>query len=147
MVGDEVRRCKARTKRGTRCRRPAQAGGDFCSLPQHGGSGRSPGAPRGNINARSHGFYSEAYTEADLEDIATIAASPDLQDEIALLRVFIRRAVLDGGADLAALSRACGRLTQMVKAQHHLSGDAADGFQQALTEVIEGLTEELGLQL
>lgn len=147
MVGDEVRRCKAKTRRGTRCKRPAQAGSDFCSLPQHGGSGRSPGAPRGNVNARKHGFYSAAYTEADLEDIAAVAASADLAAEIALLRVFMRRAVLDGGADLAALSRACGRLTQMVKAQRVLSGDAASDFQQALNEVLDGLAEELNLSL
>lgn len=147
-MGDEVRQCKAITRSGRRCRRPAKAGSDFCGLPGHGDDRPSTaGAPPGNQNARKHGFYSAAYTEADLADIASVAASPDLADEIALLRVFIRRAVLDGGADLAALSRACGRLTQMVKAQRVLSGGAADDFQQALAEVLIGLEEELNLGL
>lgn len=70
----------------------------------------------------------------------------DLSGEIALLRVFIRRAV-EEGSELAAVSRACGRLTQMLKAQRVLVGEAADEFQRALTEVIAGITEELDLRL
>ena len=147
MVSDEVRQCKATTKRGKRCRRPAQAGSDYCGLPQHGGSGRSPGAPEGNVNARVHGFYSKHLTTEELEDLAVVAAAAaGLEDEIGLLRVRIRRALAEG-CDLDQVSRALGRLTQMLKAQRQISGEAADSFQQALAEVLDGLEEELGLGL
>ena len=151
MVSDERKQCKATTKRGTRCKRLAKAGSDFCGL--HNGSGRRPGAPPGNQNARKHGFYSRIYTEEDLADIASVAAAADLSDEIALLRVFIRRVALEGVETmeapelLSAISRACGRLTQMLKARRQISGEAADDFQQALAEVLDGLAEELDLSL
>jgi hypothetical protein len=151
VVSDERKQCKATTRAGHRCKRLAKVGSDFCGL--HDGSGAQPGAPRGNQNARKHGFYSRIYTEEDLADIASVAATADLSDEIALLRVFIRRVAVEGVETmqapelLSAISRACGRLTQMLKAQRVISGDAADSFQQALAEVLDGLEEELGLGL
>lgn len=138
--------CKATTRKGTRCRRPAQADSDFCSLPQHGGRGLSPGAPAGNRNAQRHGFYAKLFTADEITDLAAVAAAEGLDDEIALLRVRIRRAAT-GGAELNAISRACGRLTQMLKAQQVLSGETMDRFQTAMSEVLAELTEELGLSL
>jgi hypothetical protein len=150
-VGDVRQQCEATTQRGTRCKRLAKAGSRFCGL--HDGSGRKPGAPKGNRNAKKHGLYSQIYSEQDLEDIAAIAAATDLSDEIALLRVLIRNVALEGAGTmqapelLSAISRACGRLTQMLKAQHVLTGGAADDFQQALAEVLDGLEKELNLGL
>jgi uncharacterized protein YjcR len=46
-------RCGAKTRTGTPCRSPAMTNGR-CRM--HGG--KSPGAPKGNANARKHGFYS-----------------------------------------------------------------------------------------
>jgi hypothetical protein len=154
VVSDERKQCKATTKAGHRCKRLAKAGSDFCGLPGHGDDRPSTaGAPPGNRNAVKHGFYSQIYTEEDLADIASVAAAADLSDEIALLRVFIRRVAVEGVETmqapelLSAISRACGRLTQMLKAQRQISGEAADGFQQALAEVLDGLAEELDLGL
>lgn len=52
-------RCGARTRSGCPCRSPAMVNGR-CRM--HGGA--SPGAPKGNRNARKHGRYSaEAVAE------------------------------------------------------------------------------------
>jgi hypothetical protein len=142
----DVRRCKATTRKGTRCKRAAKAGSDFCGLPQHGGSGRSPGAPAGNQNARRTGFYAGLFTAEEVADLAAAAAAEGLDDEIALLRVRIRRAATEG-EDLNAISRACGRLTQMLKAQQVLSGETIDRFQTAMSEVLAELDLELSLSL
>ena len=48
-------RCGARTRSGTPCRSPAVADRKRCRM--HGGAPGS-GAPRGNRNARKHGFWS-----------------------------------------------------------------------------------------
>jgi hypothetical protein len=53
------RRCKARTRQGSRCQSPAMPNGR-CRL--HGG--KSPGAPEGNTNAFKHGRYSAETIEA-----------------------------------------------------------------------------------
>lgn len=144
-MSDEVRQCEANTKRGRRCRRPAKAGSAFCGL--HDGSGARAGAPAGNINARRHGFYSKHLTAEELADLAVVAAqAAGLEDEIGLLRVRIRRA-LEEGIDLDQVGRALQRLTQMLKAQRLLTGEAADRFQETLADVLDGLTDELGLRL
>jgi len=136
--------CKAPTRKGTRCKRSAKAGSDFCGV--HDGSGARPGAPPGNQNARKHGFYAEFYTGEELEDLATAAVAGDLSDEIGLLRVRIRRALREG-VEFDAILRGLGRLTLMLKAQRVISGDAMNEFERAMSEVLTELTEELGLGL
>jgi len=53
----------------------------------------SPGAPRGNLNALKHGFYSAQLKQADLDDLSRLDGEFDLQDEAGLLRVYMRRLV------------------------------------------------------
>jgi glucans biosynthesis protein len=48
-------RCGAKTRRRTPCQAPAIRGKTRCRM--HGGAPGS-GAPKGNQNARKHGFYS-----------------------------------------------------------------------------------------
>jgi hypothetical protein len=60
------RRCGARTRRGSRCQSPTMPNGR-CRL--HGG--KSPGAPKGNINAFKHGRYSAETIEARRKIAAT----------------------------------------------------------------------------
>lgn len=52
-------RCGARLRRGGCCPLPPSPGKRRCF--QHGGA-RNIGAPRGNDNARKHGFFSRAET-------------------------------------------------------------------------------------
>ncbi len=52
-----ARRCGARSRAGAPCRAPAVSGKRRCW--RHGGA-PGTGAPRGNTNARKHGFYSKA---------------------------------------------------------------------------------------
>ncbi len=55
-----ARRCGARSRAGSPCRAPAVSGKRRCW--RHGGAPGS-GAPRGNTNARKHGFYSKSAIE------------------------------------------------------------------------------------
>jgi len=59
-------RCGARTRRMTPCQSPAMPNGR-CRM--HGG--KSPGAPRGNGNARKHGLYT-AKAIAERRDLAEL---------------------------------------------------------------------------
>ncbi len=62
-------RCGARTRAGRPCRSPAMTNGR-CRM--HGG--KSPGAPRGNSNARKHGLYT-ATAIAERRELATLIRS------------------------------------------------------------------------
>jgi hypothetical protein len=51
---------------------------------------RKRGAPLGNLNAFKHGFYSGRFSPAERRSLDE-QASPDLVDEIALVRVAVSR--------------------------------------------------------
>jgi hypothetical protein len=51
---------------------------------------RKVGAPYGNHNALKHGFYSLHFRSGELSDLEAVNAE-GLQDEIAAMRIFIRR--------------------------------------------------------
>lgn len=96
---------------------------------------------------RSRSFYVEQVGEVRPEDLEA-GLNPELQDEILLMRVKIRRLMeLADGVDslptaikvLGALGMACSRLAQLLKTQKLLepqSSQAADALSQALTEVV-----------
>lgn len=113
---------------------------------------RKRGAPRGNRNALKHGFYPRQFKKADLSDLDKANLS-GLQDEITMLRLFIRR-VLELGRDvedlyeaqylLRTVSLAVITLTRLIKTQHWLSsGD--DEVSQALKQALLEVNQEMGL--
>lgn len=57
------------------------------------------GAPKGNLNALKHGFYSERFRTGELDALVKIPKG-SIQNEIAVLRVMTRRvaAMLEEGA-------------------------------------------------
>ena len=54
---------------------------------------RRRGAPTGNQNARTHGFYSSRITEKEQDSLPDAVHLKGLQGEIGLLRLKIRRLV------------------------------------------------------
>jgi hypothetical protein len=90
---------------------------------------RSRGAPRGNHNALKHGLYSKQFQGIDLKGLGTSGAS-DLADDIATLRVYIRRmvhlsqhaaSVTEAINALRVLCLAYVSLARLSKTQHLLS--------------------------
>ncbi len=87
-----------------------------------------PGAPKGNLNALKHGFYSPLFLSSETHDLPAEAAS--LEHEITLLRVMIRRTMqlADGIDDLKeatrlldALGAAAARLANLLRVQKSLA--------------------------
>ncbi len=83
------------------------------------------GAPRGNLNALKHGFYTRRLHKRDLTGVESTDASC-LIEEIALIRVFTRRLIESIGPEsdayelaefLRALCLASSTITRVVKAQ------------------------------
>jgi hypothetical protein len=102
------------------------------------------GAPKGNLNAIKHGFYSRFYKQVETDDITLIKEG--LDDEIVMLRVLIRRAIelSDDTEDkefpgiLNAISLGVSRLGNTMHMNLVLSGKASDisqALMQALTEL------------
>lgn len=156
MRNPDKKRCTALTASGNPCRNYAMPGSAKCrSHRDHELAPRGAGAPAGNQNRRTHGFYSKFLTETDLLDMAT-ATGGDLLDEVAFTRVMVGklsemvghsmegedRDVLTAVKLADALFRGVGRIALLLKAQKALSPDSADAVQ----DVIAGALDELGAQ-
>ena len=55
-------------------------------------SRKPPGAPKGNLNAIKHGFYSRRFRTGESQQLKSLA-EPGLSDEIEMLRLVIRRVI------------------------------------------------------
>ena len=73
------------------CRAWAIRGSDPPLCSAHAGRTVGAGAPPGNLNARTHGFYASAITSDELADVLTYAADTTLDSEIAITRIALRR--------------------------------------------------------
>ncbi|MDR3577853.1 MAG: hypothetical protein P4L50_28655 [Anaerolineaceae bacterium] len=104
---------------------------------------RRRGGQRGNHNALKHGFYAHQFNPADLKDLEKCEFS-GLADEIALLRVQIRRLVALSEQDqtlaeaaftLRVLSLAALAVNRLVRTQHAI-GAQGSGMGDLLSEAL-----------
>lgn len=86
----ESRRCSHRKPDGTQCKAWAVRGSDPPACASHARLALG-GAPAGNLNAATHGFYSPVLRPDELADLVAYADDMSLDDEIALSRVILRR--------------------------------------------------------
>jgi hypothetical protein len=109
---------------------------------------RKRGGQPGNTNALKHGFYSRRFRRIEVQDLVT-ALSPGLMDEIAMLRVVMRRVfdhASEADIDLVAWSDALNilgvastRLARLLRTQKDLgqTDGVSDLLAQAVTRVLK----------
>ena len=114
------------------------------------------GAPKNNVNALKHGFYARQFKATELKDLETIlegGTQANLLDEIAMLRVTIRRTLeLAKGIDdletatkwLSVLGASATRIATLLRTQKLLGSDQP-GL-DAISMAIEQLTQEWHLR-
>jgi uncharacterized protein YjcR len=109
------------------------------------------GAPRGNRNALKHGFYARKFNKEEIKDLDR--RCPELDDEIKLLRVYMRRVAeqadsftsLDQGLEfLRALSLATYTISRLLKSRGALGPPAQDILMQSMDEAIAAIRAERG---
>ncbi len=94
--------------------------------------------------AAARRLYGDLFTPEERDSLDDALLAGDLTHEIELLRVLVHRATL-AGESIENISRAMGRLGQMLRVQHVLSGDAARGLDAALAKVLEEIGAEIGV--
>lgn len=150
-------KCTAKTKKGSPCKASAIRDSHPPLCSSHSQKNKGAGAPPGNGNAKKHGFYAREYTTQELADLLEHAANNNLDDEIALTRVVLRRLLnylnndslspveISAIAPLAFTgSRTVARLLRDARA---LSGEAADGIAGAIATALDELSTEWGVEL
>jgi len=148
-------RCIATNKDGSPCRAWAVRGSDPPRCSSHGGRRASAGAPSGNQNARTHGFYADE--QAPLPELGDIPDSiaeviHDLAVKQARLSKLINGKLASN--DIHVLARllrlhaqTASRLGRLLRDQRALSGRAADGISAAIAQALDELSNELGTDL
>ena len=150
-------RCSSTTKSGEQCQAFAVRGSAPPRCSAHLGRNRGAGAPAGNQNRRTHGFYGRYYSADELDALAEYAADDSLDSEIGVVRVALRRALKvlqDEDADpalvaaLTPLVFAGGRtVARLLRDRRLLSGQDADTIMREMADALEELGTELGVRL
>jgi hypothetical protein len=115
---------------------------------------RRSGGQHGNWNALKHGYYSKRFSPLELKDLDTVLTE-GLADEIALLRVIIRR-VFDFANDhdsqtletwsgsLNTLGAACTRLASLLRTNQMLGGGGPEEALKKLAAAFGVAAHDIG---
>ena len=106
---------------------------------------RKRGAPRGNQNARKHGFYSRVLSEAEQEDFERATAVEGIDDEIALLRVRIKSLVAGDPDNIKLIMQAIGMLARLLRTKHNIDRKDRQGLKAAIGNVLKDIALPLGI--
>jgi hypothetical protein len=108
---------------------------------------RKRGAPKGNRNARKHGFYAKVLDEAERVDLEMVSDMNGVDDEIALLRVKIKSALEKDPENLKLIMQATNILAGLVKMRYKMTSEQRKGLKEAITNVIRDIAIPLGISV
>jgi len=106
------------------------------------------GGQPGNKNAIKHGFYSKTLNDAEQTDFEKAAGIEGIDEEIALIRLEIKRA-LTGGDDtnLKIIVRATNALEKLIRTRYQISAAQRQGLKEAIGNVIRDIIIPLGINV
>lgn len=109
---------------------------------------RKKGGQPSNRNAVKHGFYSKMLNEADKKDFEKAAGIEGIDEEIALMRLEIKRAITGGDdTNLKIIIRATNALEKLIRTRYLVSATQRQGFKQAIGNVIRDIIVPLGINV
>ena len=106
---------------------------------------RKKGAPKGNQNARKHGFYSKVLDEAEQFDFELVSGVDGIDDEIALLRVKIKSLIAHDPDNIKLIMQATNTLAGLVKTRYKISKEQKKGLREAITNTLRDVALPLGI--
>ena len=107
------------------------------------------------LHERRKGFYARQFDAQEIRDLELIS-SPGLEDEIAMLRVLLRRYYAEViteddaraiGEAIDRVSRAASCLGRLVSAQNSRAGRQQNKYEQAMQEALERFAKDKDLHL
>ena len=114
-------------------------------MPATAGSKR--GAPKGNQNARKHGFYSKVLDEAEQLDFELATGVDGIDDEIALLRVKIKSLITYDPDNIKLIMQATTTLARLVRTKYNISKKDKKNLKEAIGNVLKDVAIPLGINL
>jgi len=105
------------------------------------------GAPKGNLNALKHGFYSKVLDEAEKLDFESASGVDGIDDEIALLRVKIKSALERDPENIRLIMQATNALAGLVKTRYRINKEQRQGLREAIGNVLKDVAIPLGISI
>ena len=103
------------------------------------------GAPKGNQNARKHGFYSKVLDEAERLNFELATDVEGIGDEIALLRVKIKSLLERDPENIKLIMQATNTLARLVRTRYNISKEDKKGLKEAIGNVLRDVALPLGI--
>ena len=103
------------------------------------------GAPKGNQNARKHGFYSRVLDEAEKLDFELATGVEGIDDEIALLRVKIKSLLAHDPGNIKLIMQATNILARLLRTRLNISKEDKKGLKEAIANVLRDVALPLGI--
>jgi hypothetical protein len=109
-------------------------------------TGRKTGIAKGNQNARKPDFYSRILDEAERLDFQLASGINGIDDEIALLRVEIKKAIAGGDPkNLRLLVEATNALQRLIWTRYRITKEQRKGLKEAIGNVLRDIALPLGI--
>jgi len=103
------------------------------------------GAPKGNQNARKHGFYSRALTEAEKVDFEEASLIEGIDQEIAFLRLKLME-LAEREPDRVDLHlEAANTIARLVRTRYQISKEQKKSLKEAVHKVLTDIAVPLGI--
>jgi hypothetical protein len=109
---------------------------------------RKRGGQKGNRNSIKHGFYSKVFDEAERFDFHNAAGIEGIDQEIALLRLEIKKAISGGDErNLLLLVKAASALDKLIRTRYQITVAQRKGLKEAIGIVIKDILVPLGVNI
>ena len=104
------------------------------------------GAPIGNQNAKSHGFYSRVLDEAEKLQLEEAVAVEGLDQEIAVLRLKLRELILNHPGELELALAASNTIARLVRTRYNISKEQKKSLKEAIAKVLCEIAIPIGVK-
>ncbi|OGO00068.1 MAG: hypothetical protein A2Y90_04525 [Chloroflexi bacterium RBG_13_52_12] len=106
------------------------------------------GAPKGNLNAAKPEYYSKILAKTEQLDIESASGVEGIDEEIALLRHEIKKAISGGDErNLLLLVKAASALEKLIRTRHKITAAQRKGLKEAVGNVIRDVLIPLGVNI
>lgn len=103
------------------------------------------GAPKGNQNARKHGFYSRALNEAEKVDLEEASLVEGIDQEIAFLRMKLKELAEREPDRIDLHLEAANTIARLVRIRYQISREQKKSLKEAIHKVLTDVAVPLGI--
>lgn len=105
------------------------------------------GAPKGNQNARKHGFYSKVLDEKEQAAYDKAVFVEGIDEEIALLRVKMVSLLERDPENIRLVSQAANTLIKLMLIKHEIDKKDPNSMKEAIATVLKEVALPLGIKI